>query len=579
MKLEIKKRFHPNAVARMRLANKDSSTIQWNELPLDRLLEFYAICLQENFESCLNIIEYTLVTDLNQELFVVPRDLFKHFSASMISMSLAKFVNEIEDSVDPAFFDKILNLYYPPSFALYICYLLAVSFEKASVVSAIETFIDERRLFTVRWTMSSFLTGCLKDPDVITRLSDLQKEVSALTEEVEVQEDIEKHDTLNPILFDGDKLKPEVREKATEIADELLQMMKESGLDIKLHDLIITGSNASYNYTKDSDIDLHLVADMSGIDDPAGLYPILFDSFKSSFNRKFDIAFYDIPVEVYIESGSTPRVSKGVYSVYNDAWVKEPKNEEIPEVDNKAIDKALDPWIDRYKKLIKDTDEDSCTDSTPIENYINEIYELRQKGLSGDGEYSVENLVFKEVRNLGYLDRLKELLDIITTNRLSITEGAHLSEDYDFGTKQIENDSYIDTSVASTFATRDMLQGKNDGAYTGLTYNIVNVTPTQYFELCSVVQDASVSDLKRWVSFDKQTLEKLATVITEKNEQFPMPYVNFTDNYEIGNQEGKHRMYVLGELFGWDDKKYPVMIIQSKSNYRPTSYWLQQAIK
>ena len=92
------------------------------------------------------------------------------------------------------------------------------------------------------------------------------------------QEDIEKHDELNPVLFSDNKLKPEVKDKAIEVATELLAIMEENGLSIKLKDLILTGSNASYNYTKDSDIDLHLVADMTNITDQKELYTILFNS-------------------------------------------------------------------------------------------------------------------------------------------------------------------------------------------------------------------------------------------------------------------------------------------------------------
>ena len=37
-------------------------------------------------------------------------------------------------------------------------------------------------------------------------------------------------------------------------------------------------------------------------------------------------------------------------------------------------------------------------------------------------EYSIENLIFKEIRNLGYLDNLKELRDKVISARLSLEE-------------------------------------------------------------------------------------------------------------------------------------------------------------
>jgi predicted nucleotidyltransferase len=81
--------------------------------------------------------------------------------------------------------------------------------------------------------------------------------------------------------------------------------------------VIITGSNASYNYTKDSDLDIHIVADISDLEDPAKLYPLIYDAYKSLFNKRLDIKFYEIPVEIYVETQETPLVSNGIYSVKN----------------------------------------------------------------------------------------------------------------------------------------------------------------------------------------------------------------------------------------------------------------------
>ena len=46
---------------------------------------------------------------------------------------------------------------------------------------------------------------------------------------------------------------------------------------------------------------------------------------------------------------------------------------------------------------------------------------LRKKGIS-KGEYSIENLAFKELRNKGYLDRLKEYRNELVSKRLSLEE-------------------------------------------------------------------------------------------------------------------------------------------------------------
>ena len=69
------------------------------------------------------------------------------------------------------------------------------------------------------------------------------------------------HDELNPKLWDGDKLKPEVAKHLLELSELFEEFLKLP--DLKVVDRIFTGSNANYNWTSLSDIDLHLVIDIS----------------------------------------------------------------------------------------------------------------------------------------------------------------------------------------------------------------------------------------------------------------------------------------------------------------------------
>lgn len=238
----------------------------------------------------------------------------------------------------------------------------------------------------------------------------------------ELDEAIEKHDELNPALFNKDAtLKPEVKEKINEIVEEFLKDFIEAEVELTVQDIILTGSNASYNYTKDSDLDIHIIADTSKIEDTLNLHKVIYNAYKSAFNKKFEIELNKVPVEVYVETQDTPLVSNGIYSVMTDKWIKEPVKDDIPEVDQEAIDKAFKPWEKRYKVLV-DKITDETKDESEIDKFIDALYELRGKGLSTDGEYSIENLIFKEVRNKGYLDNLKELRHKVIAQRLSLHE-------------------------------------------------------------------------------------------------------------------------------------------------------------
>ena len=247
----------------------------------------------------------------------------------------------------------------------------------------------------------------------------------------EVKEDVEKHKHLNPKLFDNNHLKPEVRQKCMEIVDFFLKQLEEDEVKIDVKDIIFTGSNASYNYTKDSDIDLHIIADTSNFECPDNLYPKLYNAYKSLFNSKFDVSFYGIPVEIYVEADDTPLISNGVYSIKNDVWEQEPTETTIPEIDWNEFMKVYQPWEDKYRELIRNTDPETATDDKPIDDFITKVYELRHQGLANEGQYGFSNLIFKELRNRGHLQELKDLKNEIIENRLTLealTEAANIDE-------------------------------------------------------------------------------------------------------------------------------------------------------
>ena len=371
-----------------------------------------------------------------------------------------------------------------------------------------------------------------------------------------MNEAIEKHNELNQKLFDGNRLKPEVREKAEEIINEFLKILAEDEVKLIVRDVILTGSNASYNYTKDSDIDLHIIAETKSFEESADVYAKLYRAYGRIFGNKFEISFYGIPVEIYVETEANPVVSNGIYSVMFDKWVKEPSAIAIPEIDQKAIHKAAKPWIDEAKALIKEVDDNVADGEEEIDDYITRIYELRQKGIysAAGNEYSTENLIFKEVRNAGLLDKLKKLKNALISKKLSLEEGInYLDDDHEFkayGTTEVEGKNVIDTHKASTFATQDLLDGSTDAAYDNVCYTIIDLTPTQYFELCGKVQDMSPEEIIRFIGMDERQIAHIKDVILKFNKRLPLPYVSFSSVADVSGQEGRHRMYALGEMFG-----------------------------
>lgn len=422
------KTYHPRIVEVLKAIDEGRKSADFDEYSLPGLLGVYLCALDTGFKNVVRKIELELEARTEQE-YIVPKDLFTHLNSSMLSRRLADQIASTTPETLGGFIDWCAATYWPAGYGWMLGYILALGFGKTVVAAQLKKFIQTN--YTLSACMPKLLSMVAGMPAVAERIASLAKQtrVSAMSEDFTkaYNEDIEKHETLNPAIFDNEKLKPDVREKAIEVADELLSLLAESGITVKLRDLVITGSNASYNYTKDSDVDLHLIADMSGIEDPDGLYPILFNAYKSAFNKKYEIDFYGVPVEVYIESADTPVVSNGIYSVLNDSWVKVPQAVEIPEVNMEEVNAAVEPWEKRYAELVADI-EIGKADENNIDELVDALYAERAAGLTSGNEYNIRNLIFKEMRNRGYLDKLKELRAKLVSNRLSI--GNNLQETY-----------------------------------------------------------------------------------------------------------------------------------------------------
>ena len=210
-------------------------------------------------------------------------------------------------------------------------------------------------------------------------------------------EALEVHDTLNPKLWNKDRtLKDEVLNKLNEIATEFLDFIE---IPLNVVDIEIVGSNASYNYNDNSDIDLHIIVNSEVNYMNIELLQQFYNSKKSSFNDKYDLTILDIPVEIYIEDVLAGNATNGRYSIIENNWVLEPRkiDYDIPD-----ISQDVQATIEKCTNML------SSTDAEAIRKFINDLYMMRKLGLAEDGEASKGNLIFKELRNLNLLDDLRD---------------------------------------------------------------------------------------------------------------------------------------------------------------------------
>lgn len=217
------------------------------------------------------------------------------------------------------------------------------------------------------------------------------------------------HDELNQELFDGTRLRPEVREALLEIAKKFESTL---GIHLEPVDVYFTGSSANFNYNDTSDLDLHVVYDFDRIGINAEILVKYFVAKKQVFNNDYSIEIKGIPVEVGVENLNEPVVSSAVYSVTQDKWLIEPEYAEqlLPRPDMKQY----------YDIVQKIEDVIETRDSTKIGKLWDELYDIRKESLKTEGEYGKGNALFKKLRSLGYLDRLKKAYYSSASEELSL---------------------------------------------------------------------------------------------------------------------------------------------------------------
>lgn len=224
-----------------------------------------------------------------------------------------------------------------------------------------------------------------------------------------LNEALEVHDTLNPLLWNEDKtLKEDVFKKLSNIAQEFLKFIE---IPLNIVDIEIVGSNASYNYNSQSDIDLHIIVNSEVNFIEPTILRQLYNDRKGAFNRDYELEINGLPVELYIEDVKDGNATNGRYSILKNEWVKlpEPITYEIPDITT-----DLNEMLEKCFKVLK------SNNAEEVRTLINDIYMVRKLGLAEDGEASVGNLVFKELRNMDIMSDLKDHYYELRSEELSL---------------------------------------------------------------------------------------------------------------------------------------------------------------
>ncbi len=203
----------------------------------------------------------------------------------------------------------------------------------------------------------------------------------------------------------------DVRKKLVEIAKNFYK-----GLDIDLEiiDVRLTGSLANFNYTDNSDLDLHIIVDFSKYDGDFELLKDLVQSKAFVWNLKHNINIRGADVEMYVQDLNEKHQSTGLFSLLNNKWIKKPEYTD-PDVDEDDVIDKYNKWVYEITKLDEGTKKDMTSEDYKLyydrsEKLKKKLKDFRKKGLGeGIGEFSVENIVFKKLRNNGFIEKLYNL--------------------------------------------------------------------------------------------------------------------------------------------------------------------------
>lgn len=230
---------------------------------------------------------------------------------------------------------------------------------------------------------------------------------------------IKINNKLNPKFWDSsNNFDPKIREKLLDIAYEFIDFL---GIDIVVSDIVLTGSLANYNWSRYSDIDLHVIVNFEQFkESQIELFDELFNLKKLIYNQNHDIEIYGFDVELYVQNESESHFSTGVYSILFDKWINEPKKQKVI-IDKELIKAKANKWMEMIDSVIENYNDVPIDEFKKIiKTYKDKLKKYRSSGLEKNGEFSIENMVFKVLRRSGHIKKLYDFENSQIDKKLSV---------------------------------------------------------------------------------------------------------------------------------------------------------------
>ena len=227
----------------------------------------------------------------------------------------------------------------------------------------------------------------------------------------------EIQDKLNPKFWINNKINSRVRLKLLDLADEFIESLAVDW--VKPKDIVITGSIANYNWSKYSDVDVHILIDFKEVWKKTEFVQDYFDSKKALWAQEHEqLKIYGFPVEMYVEDTNGDNPSSGIYSLNKNKWIVEPNDFQDAQLNEPFIkDKAakIMTEIDNIDdKIKKETDNHKLEVlSTKLKKLFDKLHKQRQESLDKNGEMGTYNIIWKVLRRSGHLEKIWKIINTV----------------------------------------------------------------------------------------------------------------------------------------------------------------------
>lgn len=238
----------------------------------------------------------------------------------------------------------------------------------------------------------------------------------ATTSEGELAESVEGildfKTELEPLLWNGMDLQPQVRDRAGRLAERIVSELGVPGTVVE--DIVVLGSLASYEYDDYSDVDIHVFVRID--DDQRDIDTLR--RYITQFNyvnvRKYEgLTFYGYPVEIMVYTGdpsSQIQAGVGMYSIVSGAWLNEP-TQNLNSFDEDAIYLDAKRYITLYNEVAAAFNARPVGfDCSRFTSLAAEMRRYRTEGIGLHGIRSTPNLTYRMLRrlNINLPDSLRE---------------------------------------------------------------------------------------------------------------------------------------------------------------------------